>query len=193
MLTAIKHKLISLLQLILVLIYIVFEELIWESIAKPIYEFIHSLKILQKIEVLLHGVNSYVILVVFVALLGMVEILGIYAGVLFVSGKVWHGVTLYLTKIPIAAFTFWVFRVTEDKLMQFGWFKWLYELIMRGIDWLKSLEVYISTVEAIKVMKAKIKVYLKAIKIKYFSKKSAFTSKIKKLYISMKNSIKNKK
>ena len=62
MLSLIKHKVISLSQLILVLIYIIFEELIWEGIARPIYVFIHSLKILHKIEETLHAVNAYVIL-----------------------------------------------------------------------------------------------------------------------------------
>jgi len=101
MLSAIKNRLTSLLQLILVIIYIIFEELIWEGIAKPIYEFVHSLKILQKVEVKLHSVNASVILVIFVLLLSIVEALGIYAGILFVSGQVVLGMSLYLSKIPI--------------------------------------------------------------------------------------------
>jgi len=185
MLTTIKNKLISLLQLIFVLIYIIFEELIWEGISKPIYEFIHSLKILQKVESLLNKVNAYVILVIFVLLLGFVEILGIYAGILFVSGKVLFGMSLYLTKIPIAAFTFWIFRVTEDKLMQFSWFKWLYEFIMRGIDWLKSRDIYKLMMQRLKSIKANIKLF----KEKYFSKESPFIAKLKHLYKVVKESI----
>jgi len=66
MFLTIKNKLTSLLQLILVIVYIIFEELIWEGIAKPIYEAIHSLKILQKIEEKLQHVNASVILAIFV-------------------------------------------------------------------------------------------------------------------------------
>jgi len=189
MLSTIKHKLITLLQLIVVLVYIIFEELIWEGISKPIYEFIHSLKILQKIEILLHSMNAYVILVVFVFLLGTVELLGIYAGVLFVSGKMWHGMTLYLTKIPIAAFTFWIFRITEDKLMTFGWFKWIYDKVMSAIDWLRSLDIYISTMEKLKSLKMKIKVFKIRMKEKYFSSESRFVTKIKRLYKVIKESL----
>ncbi|SFZ97842.1 Bll5565 protein [hydrothermal vent metagenome] len=192
MLTTIKHKLISLLQLILVLIYIVFEELIWESIARPIYEFIHGLKILNKIETLLLKVNSYVILLVFVLLLLMVETLGVYAGVLFVSGNMWHGITLYLMKVPIAAFTFWIFRITEKKLMKFGWFKWMYNLLMRGIEWIKSSDIYIYTVKRMEVLKASIKEKFKGLKIKYFANRNSFILKIKSLYLSIKKSIKKK-
>ena len=190
MLSAIKNRLTSLLQLILVIIYIIFEELIWEGIARPIYEFVHSLKILQKVEVALHSVNASVILVIFVLLLSVVEALGIYAGILFVSGQALLGMTLYISKIPIAAFTFWLFRITEDKLMQFGWFKWIYDWIMKGIDWLKSRESYIQTMERLASVKASIKKNLKILKEKYFSKESPFITKIKHLYKTVKESLK---
>ena len=190
MLTTIKNKFISLLQLILVIIYIIFEELIWEGIAKPIYEAIHSLKILQKLEAKLQHVNPSVILVIFVVLLSVVEAFGIYAGMLFVSGQVLLGLSLYLSKIPIAAFTFWLFRVTEDKLMTFGWFKWLYEKMMAMIDWLKSREMYVKTMERLKSVKERIKKVVKAFKVKYFSKESPFMTKVKSLYKTIKASLK---
>jgi len=188
MLTAFKNRLTSLLQLVLVIIYIIFEELIWEGVAKPIYEAIHSLKILQKVETKLQHVNPSVILVIFVVLLSIVEAFGIYAGMLFVSGQVLLGLGLYLSKIPIAAFTFWLFRVTEDKLMQFGWFKWMYDKMMEGITWLKSREVYISTMQRLKELKFLVKTW----KEKYFAKESPFILKLKKLYKSVKSSLKNK-
>lgn len=190
MLSMLKYKLTLLLQLILVIIYIIFEELIWEGVAKPIYEFIHSLKVLQKVETILHSLNGYVILVVFVILLGIVEALGIYAGVLFVSGKMWHGMTLYLAKVPIAAFTFWIFRITEDKLMQFGWFKWMYDQIMKAIDWLKSCEMYIKTMDRLILIKTSIKKGIKSFKEKYFSKTSPFIEKMKHLYSTVKDLLK---
>ncbi len=190
--STIKHKLITLLQFILVIIYIVFEEIIWEGISKPIYEFLHSLKILRRVETMLHMVNAYVILMIFVVLLAFVEFLGIYAGILFVQGKVWHGLTLYITKIPIAAFTFWVFRITEDKLMQFGWFNWLYSLMIAAVEWVKSKAVYISMIKKIKIVKKEIKDIMKIFKERYFSKERAFSIKIKKLYKVIKESMDKK-
>lgn len=190
MLKLFKNKFISLLQLLLVIIYIIFEELIWEGIAKPIYEAIHSLKILQKLEVKLQNMNATVILFIFVVLLVIVEAAGIYAGMLFVSGQVAVGLALYLSKIPIAAFTFWLFRVTEDKLMQFGWFKWLYDWLIRGIEWLKSRPMYIKTMERLKAVKLSIKENIKSVKAKYFSKESPFINKIKEIYKTLKASLK---
>lgn len=190
MLALMKNKFTSLLQLLLVITYIIFEELIWEGVAKPIYEFIHSLKILQKVETKLHKINSYVILFIFIILLSIVQSLGIYAGVLFVSGQILLGLSFYISKIPIAAFTFWLFRATEDKLMQFGWFKWLYDYIMRAIDWLKSREMYEKTMELLKHLKASMNEWKKDFKSKYFSEKSPFAEKTKHLYQTVKDSLK---
>jgi len=190
MLTTIKNKFISLLQLILVLIFIIFEEIVWEGIAKPIYEIIHSLKILQKIEMKLQHINAYIILIIFISLLATVETFGIYAGMLFVSGKVLLGLTLYISKIPIAAFTFWLFRATEEKLMQFKWFKWLYDMMTTGILWLKSRKIYIETMERLKGIKDKIKHSVKVFKEKYFAKDKSFLTKIKQLYKTIKASLK---
>jgi len=190
MLTAIKNKFTSLLQLILVIIYIIFEELIWEGVAKPIYEAIHSLKILQKVEAKLQHVNPSIILVIFILLLSVVEAFGIYAGMLFVSGQILLGLSLYLSKLPIAAFTFWLFRVTEDKLMTFGWFKWLYDKMMAAIDWLKSREMYIKTIKRLKSVKDGIKKSIKVFKTQYFSKESPFMTKVKNLYKTIKVTLK---
>ena len=186
MLTTIKSRLISLSQLILVMIFIIFEELIWEGIAKPIYEAIHSLKVLQKIEAKLQHINAYVILVIFVLLLATVEAFGIYAGMLFVSGQILLGLALYLSKIPIAAFTFWLFRVSEEKLMQFGWFKWLYDTLMAAIAWLKSREIYLKTMKRLKELKASVKAW----KEKTFAKESPFVMRLKRLYKNIKASLK---
>ena len=190
MLSVLKNKLTSLLQLLLVIVYIIFEELIWEGIAKPIYVAIHSLKILQKLEAWLENVNATVVLFIFVVLLLVVEVAGIYAGMLFVSGQVALGLALYLSKIPIAAFTFWLFRVTEEKLMTFAWFKWLYDKLMAGIEWLKSRAMYIKTMERLKLVKQSLKSSVKAVKAKYFSDGSPFMDKIKEIYKSIKASLK---
>jgi hypothetical protein len=190
MLNVLRHKLITLLQLILVIAYIIFEEIIWEGIAHPIYRYVHSLKILQKVEEKLHAVNAYVILVLFMVMLASVEAFGLYAGYLFVSGNVAIGLSIYLTKIPIAAFTFWMFRVTEEKLMQFGWFEWIYGKIMASIAWLKSLEIYLGTVDLLKRTKAYVKVRVREIREKYFLKESPFIKRLKRLYRSIKQTLK---
>jgi len=186
MLLNMKNRLISLLQLMAVLIFILFEELIWEGIAKPIYQRIHELRILQTIEQKLKSVNPAVILILFILLLLTVEMLGIYAGILFLKGHFFLGLFLYLTKIPIAAFTFWMFRVSENKLMQFGWFRWLYGHLMKIIDRLKDLPVYQKTMKQIKYLKAEAKEWIRRFKRKYFKGSNPLIERLKRHYRSIK-------
>ena len=70
-------KIIDIALVILVAIYIVLEELIWENIAEPIYTFIHGLSILYKAEAFINALNRHVLLVLFVTLFIQVELLGI--------------------------------------------------------------------------------------------------------------------
>jgi len=176
------------LQFILVFIFILFEEIIWEGIAKPIYEKIQSLKILQKLKSTIAHSNRYIILTVFLVLLLTVEAAGLLAGVFFVQGYIVFGLALYMAKIPIAAFVFWLFKVSKTKLLSFAWFEWSYKKLMAGLAWLKDLDIYKTTMEYISKLKSKIKEQ----RVKYFSKESRFTEELKSFYSYIKN-FKNRK
>ncbi len=174
-----KKKLLNVLLTLVVLVYIVFEELIWERFAQPIINYINSLKLLKRLEIYLQTVNSKLILVIFILLFVMVEFQGLYAGALFLEGKVIHGALLYAGKIPIAAFTFWLFRVTKHKLMEFGWFEKSYLWVMNVIDKIKMSDVY----KNIKAKTAEIKSYVKAT---FFKDKSMIKKKIQIIYTKLK-------
>jgi len=157
------RKFIFLIQFLLVVTFIIFEELIWESIAIPIYNYLHSLKILKKLEYLIKNkINRYILLSIFVAIFLIVEIAGIIAGVLIVGGYPLIGVTIYITKIPIAGFTFWLFNVGRDKLMTFKWFAISYKKILEFVEWIKMTQVYQSTLK----MWKRLKEYLRNLKDK---------------------------
>ena len=171
-----------LVQLVLVVIFIVFEEIVWEGFAKPIYIFIHELHVLQKLQARLQSINRYVILVLFVVLLIGVEIAGITAGVMAVNGMVISAMLLYALKIPIAAFTFWLFRATEEKLLSFAWFKYLYEKVLAFFAWIKSREIYQSTVKMMKELKGNIKSFIKNFKQHYLTGDNTISKRFKRLY-----------
>jgi len=190
MLQALKYKLVTLFQLILVILFILFEEIVWEGIAKPVYRWVHALKVLQKVEIWLQRVPAEVILALFVLMLVSVEMMGLYAGIQFVSGNIALGLTVYMMKIPIAAFTFWMFRATESKLMRFGWFRWIYGKIMQVIEKLKSLEAYRRTIRRLYMAKVEIKAWFQSLKAAYFYRESPFVKRMKRLYRGMKHILK---
>ena len=145
---------------LLVAIYIVLEELIWENIAEPIYSFIHGLSILQEAEKFINKLNRHVLLVLFLALFTQVELLGIFAMKLIGTGKIIAGLTLYAGKIPVAAFTFWLFRISEEKLMTFVWFKQAYDLVISIIVKIKMSAIHQRVVARLKLVKEWLKIRL---------------------------------
>jgi hypothetical protein len=163
---------------ILVTVYIVLEELVWENIAEPIYRFIHSLAILQKPEEFIRKLDRHVLLVMFLVLFVQVELLGLFALQLIGTGKVAAGTMLYAGKIPVAAFTFWLFRISKEKLMTFGWFKKSYELILSIIEKIKVSAIYQRIAAKLKRIKAWLKIRLHSIQ-----------SCISKLMETLRNSI----
>ena len=168
---------------LIVLGYIFYEEIVWERFAQPIVRYVQSFKILNRLENYLQGVNGTVILIVFVFLFVIVELQGIYAGTLLLRGQILLWAVLYAGKIPIAAFTFWMFRVTKPKLMAFSWFAKAYNTVMGWIDWLKATEVY----KNIKTKAADIKHYIKK---NYMREGDSTKKKFRKIYTRLKIRIK---
>jgi hypothetical protein len=145
---------------ILVTVYIILDELIWDNIAEPIYTFIHGLSIIQKAEEFINKLNRHVLLVLFLALFTQVELLGIFALKLIGTGKVIAGTALYAGKIPVAAFTFWLFRLSKEKLMTFDWFKQAYELIISIIEKIKMSSIHQRIAARLKSAKEWLKIQL---------------------------------
>jgi hypothetical protein len=165
---------------LLVLVYILFEELVWEKLAKPIINLFLKLELFKNLVPKIQSLNTYVILIFFVFSFIFVELLGIYAGVIFVLGHIYLGVFLYLLKILIAAFIFWFFALTKEKLLQFKWFAFIYEKLELLIGKIKSSSIYIKIKEKIAILKQEIK-------NRFFISKSRIKEKISKIYKLLKN------
>ena len=186
-------RILLVIQFILVFLFILFEEIIWEGIAKPIYQKIESLHIIQKLEIKVQRTNRHVILAIFSTLLLSVEAAGLLAGVFFVQGHMLLGLLLYIIKIPIAAFVFWLFKAGKEKLLSFAWFNWCYEKLMAGLDWLKERKTYQDMMAYMAKVKAKIKARWTIVKEKYFAEEGSFMKELKAFYAYMKNFKKNSK
>ena len=157
MLLKIFNKLLHYILTIIIIGYIVFEELVWERFAQPIFYYISRLNILKRLSVYLQAVNSKLILVIFVCLFVTVELQGLYAASLFLEGKLIHGVLVYLGKVPISAFTFWLFKAVQPKLMEFIWFERAYIYVTLLIEKITHSQIYLN----IKEKTAPIKQYIR--------------------------------
>lgn len=180
-------RILLVVQFILVFLFILFEEIIWEGIAKPIYKKIESLHVIQLLEAKIRHTNRYLLLAVFVTLLLGVEGAGILAGIFFVQGHILFGLLLYIAKIPIAAFVFWLFKASKEKLLSFAWFTWCYDKLMAGLAWLKERKSYQEMMEYMAKIKKIFKAKVKSIKEKYFAQEGSFMKELKAFYVYIKN------
>jgi len=153
----ILKKLLFPFQFILAIGFIIYEEIIWEQIAEPLGEYLQSLKVLQKIESFILTLNSYLILLIFVSLFVGVELVGLSAGILLLKGMPLTGLMLYALKIPIAGFTFWLFRISKTRLLAFSWFKLIYKRVQEFLEWIKTREIYQDSLAMLILLKQKIK------------------------------------
>lgn len=159
-----------------VFIYILLEELIWDTIAIPVFRFVHSLKFLQRIESSVVDLNRYVLLCIFLFLFIQVELLGFIAIGLLAKGSLVFGITLYIGKIPVAAFTFWLFRIAKAKLLTFHWFKKSYDFLMWIIDSIKASSMHQRIIAYIVILKQKIEKLLPRNWVRSIKESSLFLS-----------------
>lgn len=176
-------KILNIFLIVLVFIYIIFEELIWEKFAKPIITLISSLQLFQKLIPKILALNSYFILIFFISIFVIVELIGIYAGILFISGHIISAIFIYALKIPIAAFIFWFFSIVKPKLLQFKWFEFIYDYTILFISKIKNSSIYIMIKEKAYMLK-------KSLKEKIFSTRSVLKSKLISIYKLLKQKYK---
>lgn len=146
---------------ILVIGFIIFEELIWNTFAKPIIQYLDRLKIFAAMKDAFVRMNRHLLLTVFLVNFFVAEYLGILSGIKVVSGDVVLGIVIYSLKIPIAAFTFWLFKLTKDKLMSFHWLKVVYEYTMNLMDKLINSSIHVYVKSLVVDMRKNLKEFLK--------------------------------
>jgi len=164
-------------EVLLVIGFIFFEELVWKKLALPVKNWLASLKVLEKVQENIMKLDVYPTLAVFLVPLAIAEFMGIKSGALIITGELFWGVVVYALKIPVAGLTFWVFSFSREKLLSIDWFNTLYELLMRFLDWVKSLKIYKSV---------KVKIRWAKIKVKKLSPKNGgLSTEMKKVYEAM--------
>ncbi len=151
-------KLFFPIQLLFVLIYVIFEELVWERFAEPIYRYIKYLKPFEKLESILSKSNKYVVLTVFIISLVIGEGMGVASPIVALKGYPVLAIIVYGLKLVIAAFAFWVFNTQKELLLSFAWLNYLYQKTMFAFNWVKETEIYKSVIKSAKRVKLYIKI-----------------------------------
>ena len=140
---------------LLILTYILFEELVWERFARPVTRLVSKV-FKERAVLIVQKSNRHVILGLFLFLLLLAEALGVAAGAILIYGYVATGVALYLLKILFAGIAFWFLGVAKEKLFSIYAFKKSYDLVMRIKKAIENSAYYKSVKAKIAALKRKI-------------------------------------
>jgi len=159
----------------LVLIYFIFEEIVWNQLALPFINYIKQFNIYKMSLNFICEQNKYIILFLFCTMFGFSEYLGFFAFLFLAKTYVLMFCLFYGLKTIFAIYSLAILNNSKEKLFSFVWFKFTYELVMKIIDYIKNSEYYIYIQENLKILKIKLKVYV----IEYKTKLSEFYTIIK--------------
>lgn len=159
----------------LVILYILFEELVYNAVILPVSERIRSLQIIQRLNALLARFGRYAILLTFVLLFVLSESLGAAALVMLAQGLVLVGVGLYAIKTLLGIYAFVILHRHKETLFSFGWFAYTYGKVVAVLDAIKSSTAYVEIVSVacqVKSVAAKRSILAKYLKRIYLVKRN---------------------
>jgi hypothetical protein len=135
-------------------------EIVWELGFKGIRRSIERSKVALWAETKIKTLPPWAVLLLFSTPFVLMEMLGIFALLAFVSGAFWLGVIIYLVKVLLFIPVHFILHVGKTQLMSIAWFKRRYELIVAVLEWFKTSQTYVKVHNLVKTIKA----YFSAIK-----------------------------
>ncbi len=178
-------KLLKFIEIILILCYLIIEEVLWVRIGLPIYRQLHKIQLLQHFEEYAEKkMNPWLLFILFLVPFVLMEIIGLISGKMFISGHFIWGILLYIGKGLFTPLVVFIFNAGKSKLLTFKIVKWSYHFIL----WLQQTVLYQSIIEKIGKLKIRIKCYFKSFKGEYSFIKRV-KDKTKKTYHSLKKTL----
>ena len=154
------HGFLLFFETLLVLFYLFFEELVWERLVNPIKSWIEK-HIGRRLKSLLLSLSPTSSLLVFGVSLIVAEGFGLAAAPVAILIDPVVGALFYLLKVVFAAFAFWFFAQSKEKLLRFGWFAYLYTRTIEVYEWIKSTQLYKRVKSRLQAIRESIKEYIR--------------------------------
>lgn len=149
---------------ILMTIYLLLEEYVWQVFVEKILAKLKQLKLYSKYISLIQLSNRYVILITFVLMFGLSEYLGIISLFYFAQLQIIFAIFLYSIKLALAALAFATLTETKEVLCSFKWFNYIYIKIVNFTIWIKNTQTYLNVKIFVKSLKDNIKLKLSKIR-----------------------------
>mgnify|MGYP006883112819 CR=1 FL=1 len=168
-------------KLILVVLFIIIEDIAWTRIGEPIYNMVKSFKVMDRFKLWINDINHrYLLLGIFLIPFVFMEASSIYAGKALMNGTIFTGIGLYTIKLILTAPVVIIFNAGKDILLTFWIVKWPYGLIIK----MKRSKIW----NSVKTFSAKAKVEFGIFKDDYLNNSNGdFMTSFKKIYKDLKN------
>jgi len=171
----------DLIAFLLISIFIILEEVVWDKFVYPVKKLIQKL-ISEKFVIWLKERTKYQALVLFLIPFIVAETMGFSVPFIMGMGFVLLGIIIYIVKIFIASISFWVFNHTKEKLLTISWFNYLYSLTIAFFNYIKNTKTYKRFKALIADLKEQFKIDKKGFLSYLKSKYKNYKEEIKKEY-----------
>ena len=170
-------KLFYYIKVFLVLGFIVVEELAWNKVGLPVYNYVKSFRIMGRFKKWIENdvENRYLLLMIFINPLVYSEVFSFMAIAVFANGGILLGTILYALKLLMTIPLVIIFKAGKKQLLTFFTVKWGYVLILK----FKRAKVFRYTKKLVREWKVSIKDF----RDKHFPKDKTYSEiydKIKK-------------
>lgn len=173
------HRIRNTFFVVVILIYILFEELIWKSTVAPIIRFISEFHIYRRfLGYIALQAGRTTVLFLFIVPFVIGEVVGIYSGILAAQLHFLGAVILYACKIPLVVIALAILQNGKEKLLTFGWFFVCYWWVIQQLEKLHNNRLYRQTNLSIKKLRKK-----------FENRSSRMSRLIGRLYHRLRNSI----
>jgi len=187
------------LEFLLIGIFILLERVVWK-LTEPVVTYLRELGILQKLRAKIEKQNRYVVLFIFLVPFLISEVTGTMALGYISMAEFKIGIPLYLSKIPLGIFSFWILDIEKERLLSFKWFEKCYNFAIKIIDKIKNSKAYINVMNRYFIVKTKVleffsyckekwtifKEALNKVKLSLFGNKKSYIEKFVRKYKKMK-------
>jgi hypothetical protein len=145
---------------VLATIYVLFDEVfsyVYDKLSLVISKIPNIEEITNYNIALLRSQHRYLILLFLITLIILSEYIGLISLMMFGTGHILYGVTLYIVKFAPFFLMSFVFRNAKDIILEIKWFNYCYLKFVSVIDYFKQTFIYIELIKIKELLKNRIK------------------------------------
>lgn len=165
--------------ILLIFMYILFEEFIWNTAVKPIIHYIASFHFYQQfLDYVRLRAGRFSVLILFIIPFALGEVIGTLSAIMVAKLHFYSAALLYTMKIPLIVIALGILQSGKEKLLSFGWFALCYTWVISQIDKLHASRLY-----------QQVQITIHRIRNRYFNRSSALKRWIAHVYRHIRYSI----